>query len=242
LLKRNEKNIVLYSNVFYIISKIIEPGLTRTLKLRLRKGDTFVDIGANIGYYSILASKICGPSGMVLSFEPDPNHFNSLVRNCRYNNCQNIVFEQKGLGRETKSGRLYLNPVNTSDHSTYPIDDRKSIDIKITSVDEYLESKMITKVDFIKLDVQGSEPSVFQGMLKTIDSNPDVTIITEFSPKWLKRSKNCPNDYLKILEELGFEPYLVKERSNLVKISYNSIYSHLKDRIEIDIMLKKPTL
>ena len=99
---------------------IWEPQETRFLLDTLRPGDVFVDVGANIGYFSLLASRLVGPAGTVLAFEPEAANYALLEANCRRNGCDNVRCFRAALGEENASGTIYLNELNRGDHSLYP--------------------------------------------------------------------------------------------------------------------------
>ena len=147
----------------------------------MKSGDTVVDIGANIGYYTILLSKLVGDSGKVYAFEPGPKNFELLCKNVEMNNCRNVILENKSVADKTQTSFLYLSNKASSDHRIFQTKtNKKRTKIEQVSLDDYFEN-ITQKVDFIKCNIQGADFLAFQGMLKIL-SFGHVNIMTEFSP------------------------------------------------------------
>ncbi|NWG32605.1 MAG: FkbM family methyltransferase [Rhodocyclaceae bacterium] len=91
------------------------------------------------------------------------------------------------------------------------------LEVEATAIDEYFGAEY-TKIDIIKIDAEGSEPLIFDGMKKTINSNPDVAIICEFSPPLISGSRD-PGKFLNELKDYGFIIRVIDENSRLIEIS-----------------------
>lgn len=172
---------------------------------------TVLDIGANIGYFSIVAGKVVGDSGKVFAFEPYPSTFEFLNKNIKTNGLKNIVAVKKAVSNRAGVQRLYLAN-DPGEHSLGGRDGVKSIDVEITTVDEFMWGK---KVDFIKMDVEGAEFHVLMGMTETIKNNPNIKIITEFGVDHLKRNGSSPSLFLETLMNCGFTLYAIDENNHL---------------------------
>lgn len=159
----------------------------------LHDDSVVLDIGANLGYYSLLAAQRCA-RGSVYAFEPDPLNFSLLEKNLADFN--NATLFQLALGDKVESNvssdndsrretLLYTSPENPGDHQIYNRgDSRDAFSVKLASGDELLSG--LPRVDVIKIDVQGAEYAVFSGLDTLIRrSLPDLAIITEFYPKGL---------------------------------------------------------
>lgn len=176
---------------------------TELIRKNLKSGDTFLDIGAGIGYYTISASKIVGGEGRVISFEPDPNYFKLLQKNAKENGCNNITLFQKAVSNRNGETKLYLYDKvgrNRIEEVNYFLADLEVLDcLKIESVrlDDFLGDG---KINFIKMDIEGSEYLALEGMKSLIKKNPEVKIIAEM-PDY----KNL--EFLRTLKELGFKIY-----------------------------------
>jgi len=190
------------------------------LHSRCRPGMTFIDIGANIGYYTALATHAVGPQGRVLSLEPDPESFKYLSQTVAANNTQNISCFQLAAAAAPGTQRLYRSKDNRGDNRIYePEPGWESLEIKTVTVDGLLEQLGISSVDFIKIDVQGAEGSVIAGMKNTIRNSGALTIMTEFWPAGMTQCGTDPLDFLAQLEQLGLTLYeLVRGSGELARV------------------------
>lgn len=192
--------------------EIYEPLETTLLKDNLRSGQTFVDIGANIGYYTLLAARIVGPQGRVFAFEPDPDNFQLLKKNVETNGYSNVVLVPKAVSNHTGQTLLYLNPLNRGDHRLYDSSDgRRSISVELITLDDFFKVLEPT-VHFIKMDIQGSEAAALTGMKKLLQLNSKIKLVSEFWPGGLKRSGIDPRVYADQLIGLGFQIQEINER------------------------------
>lgn len=183
-----------------------DPQITCLLEQFVSEGGTFVDVGAHIGYYTVIASDLVGKTGKVFAFEPDPTNFALLKKNIAVNGCENVIAVQKAVSNTVGTTKLYISPVNTGDNMT--CDDGlgwESIDVKTTTIDEYFKSYN-APISFVKLDVQGDESNVFDGMHKTIQHNDDIILIVEYCSDILSRDIS---DSLRWWAELGNILYFV---------------------------------
>ena len=165
-----------------------EPCETAIMCQLITPGDTVLDIGANIGYFTILASKLVGPKGRVFAFEPEAKNFNVLSQNADRADQSNIICSRLGVSDEVGSSLLYLCQDNPGGHHFHrPPRGRvaDAQDIQTTSIDLFLTNHA-GGVNFVKIDAQGWEPSVIRGMKNTLSQNRDRAIILfEFAPRAL---------------------------------------------------------
>lgn len=194
-----------------------EPYTTRLFKQAIKPGATILDIGAQFGYFSLIAGKLVGKKGKVYAFEPVPSNFELLVRNIQMNKSSNLIQPiQKAVGE--KQGEVKFFVYRDSDsHSMYRHPTafvRETISVDCVAIDEFLKGR---PVDVIKMDVEGHEPYALGGMRKTISKNKNLVLFTEFAPAYLQRAGVEPKDYLKKLQELGFTIRLIDEVSYSLK-------------------------
>jgi FkbM family methyltransferase len=211
LLKKAGMNVSLGFFSFNFFYRVLRPSLTDVMKANLKQGQVFVDIGANIGYYAVVASRLVGRSGIVFAFEPDPLNFRRLLHNLRLNNCANVRALQMAVSDHKGKIRLFISKDDASEHSTYPVSGRSSITVDGTDLDSYL---VRSSVDFVKIDVEGYEPAVFKGMRRIL-KNPKIKVITEFYPEGLRNAGFSPKQYLESYYRLGFKFHLIKERKHV---------------------------
>jgi FkbM family methyltransferase len=186
-----------------------EPLETQIVSAAIRPGDVVLDVGANIGYYTLLFARLVGESGRVIAFEPDPGNFRLLEKNVRANGYRNVVLKRQAVSDVTGKLRLYLSGPNKGDHRLYDsADGRESITVEATTLDHAVGGD---RVDFIKMDIQGSEPAALRGMAGVLRANPHVRLITEFWPIGLKRFGADAAGYLDELLRLGFGLWEIDE-------------------------------
>ncbi len=182
-----------------------EPAETRFISQTLRPGDVFVDIGANIGYFTTLASRLVGRLGKVIAFEPDPDHCELLQRNLRLNGARNAVIRNEAIGAHSGASRLYRSPSNFGDHRVVaPAEQRQSIPISMRRFDEVCAELRLERADFIKIDVQGYEPHVIDGMGASLDRLGVTTMLMEFWPNGIRYASGSPQSLLDTLLANGF--------------------------------------
>lgn len=139
-------------------------------KYTIKKGDIVVDCGAYQGSFSILASQLVGENGLVIAFEPDPTNYNELLINLKLNNISNVICVNKGLWNKN----TVLNFKNEDRGSSLIIEGDETdslITVPVVSLDQELNDLGVTKVDFIKADVEGSEIELIKGSEKTLLNN-----------------------------------------------------------------------
>lgn len=185
--------------------KTYEPYETSLIEKRLKVGDVFLDLGANIGYYTLIAARKVGPTGHVYAFEPDPTNFSILKNNVEMNGYGNVTLINKAVDETTRTAKLYLSATNKGDHRLHPAAEaRESIAIQTTTLDEAIRGG----VDFIKMDIQGHEGKALRGARRLLKQKP-LTILTEFSPMFLRKAGSDPEQVLKSLERNGFAVFLL---------------------------------
>lgn len=213
-----------------LCSKVWEDHETKLYIKSLQKGQILLDIGAHIGYYTLLGSEIVGKKGKVYAFEPDPKNFQILQRNVKENKCTNVVLINKAVCDRGGKIKLYLNKENTGDHRTYNSKGgRKSIEIDSISLDEYFSANQ--KVDFIKIDIQGGEFKALKGASKILKGNKNLKIFSEFWPYGLKLNKSNPKDFLKLLTKNQFKLYQISENlKGLIPIISNELLKENFDK------------
>jgi len=189
-----------------------EAGLLGTL---CREGMSVLDLGANVGFHTLLFARAVGAGGHVWAFEPDPDNFSTLCTNLELNTYGNVTAVQAAVGTASGGGTLYRSPFHC-DHRTYPTEEgQREISVTMVSVDEFLPPGQ--RVDLVKMDIQGAEGMALHGMKRTLASNPGVVILMEFWPEGLLKTGFSPGLVLSELEDHGFALYRIDERTNDVE-------------------------
>lgn len=183
---------------------IWEPYETSLVLSMLQRGDVFVDVGANIGYFSVLAASVVRDSGTVFAFEPDPANFRLLQENTVLNGQHNVISAvQAGLAADSGDGQLYLSQDNLGDHQIYAADDtRCRLPITLHNGSQYLRGR-VQRIDLLKVDTQGSEYQVMAGLLPLLQALPHVPrIIIELTPLSLRQAGSSGRALIELLATL----------------------------------------
>jgi FkbM family methyltransferase len=183
---------------------------SRLFQSLVRPGDVVVDVGANVGYYTVLAARAVGPTGHVYAFEPEPANFARLRATIRAFRYQHVTLVAQAVSDSDEPARLYLAPDSMpGDHRIVdPGDGRRFISVGALRLDDYFASATPSpRVDAIKMDIQGAEMRALDGMDATLSRNHDVKLFTEFWPIGLHRAGVDPRAYLDRLASYGFQVY-----------------------------------
>lgn len=169
------------------------------LKKLVKPGDTVLDIGANIGFYTKILAKCTGKYGKVHSFEPDAMNFKHLKRNA--GTAVNIVLNNKAVSDADGSLKIYKSKDLNVDHRTYAVSEYESVEtIDCVSIDSYIHESF--QVNLVKMDIQGYEVAALRGMKNTIKTNPDIKLLLEFWPYGLHASGSSVKELCEVLEGL----------------------------------------
>lgn len=196
-----------------IMKDVYEEKITQKIQEEVNKKDIFIDIGAHIGYYSILASTLGFKK--VLAFEPVPENFHYLRKNINLNNKKKIIPKKIGLGSKNKLKRFYHNLESTAKSSILDInkkDTKNLIKIQIKRGDNIIEAKP----NFIKIDVEGYELEVIKGLQNIIkESLPKI--IFEFNPHYYK--DHFDSHYIQknlfLMDDLGYTFFTIEQDKKL---------------------------
>ncbi|MGI5840935.1 MAG: FkbM family methyltransferase [Patescibacteria group bacterium] len=189
-----------------------EEYFTRLLSRNIKKGDTVMDIGANIGYDTLIMASRTGEKGRVLAFEPDPVNFEILRKNVSVNGFKNVLLINAGLGDKNKESDLYISKSNYGDHQLYDSgDDRERVRVEVRTLDDVIKEQRIKRVDLIKADTQGYEPAVFGGGKKTLRRDRP-TLFFEYWPKAYETAGFDKRKMMKLLEDIyGGQIFFIDE-------------------------------
>ncbi len=190
---------------------------------------TVLDIGAHIGFFTRVFSKLVGPKGQVIAIEADPENFSFLEKNTlKLKNAQKFL-----IAASDKIGIIdfYHCGEKSGCHSTLkniPLNFKtEKISVPATDLDSLLSKISITKIDVIKMDIEGGEVSALIGMKKLIANSPNLAMITEFAPDWIIAAGQTPLEFLKNLNNLGFKISAIVD-DQLIPISSDSEASYQK--------------
>ena len=183
----------------------------------LKPGDIVLDIGANIGYYSVLFSKIVTDTGKVLCFEPTKHYRDVLSDNLKCNQLTNCEVYSYGLSNENHSMKINIGVHSATMHW---VGDEKPIkieDIYLKRLDDVIDSFGIDKIDFIKIDIDGHESACLEGAWETIQKYKPIILLEVNHANYLKAGVTAWDFYAWLIER-DFNIYSednLKEINNL---------------------------
>ena len=195
----------------------------KIMEEKITAGSIVVDVGANIGLHTLNMARIVGNTGQVFAFEPDPSNFEILGKNVKINNYQNIILEKKAIGDKHGRTTLYQSD-HPGNHRLFPQTKQAKgeVEVELTSLDKYfIDSNLAEKINFIKIDVEGLEFSVLNGMKNILKNNKKIKILFEFMPDIMEVGF-APIEVLNLLTSIGFKLYCIDERAKkLLRVSNN---------------------
>ena len=194
--------------------EIIKGDIGRMLPLYIREGDTFVDVGANQGAYSVIASTCCGASGLVVSVEPQPRLSKNIKRSLESANNGKFEVHQIAVGSSDGMIDLIVPRSYSGTAGVYPeqsaIGRHRILKVPLRRFDEAFDWKSFPGSIFIKLDIEGSEYAFLQGAEKMIRARRPL-ILMEINIHSMRASNTDEMDLLALLKELGYTHYRFPE-------------------------------
>ena len=204
----------------------------------LKPGDVFLDIGANIGYFSLLAASK-DPTCKVIAFEPAKDIFGKLKENITINHFKNIITVNTAVGEKSEEKVLFLSRSDNLGMSSFRQPENFSGEtekVKVVSIDDWIKIAGLHKIDLIKIDVEGSEMTVLKGMMEVL-GRCKPSLVMEINPETLAMFDLKAADIINVMAELKFEGFEISKDSNLVnpntevKQTKNFVFIH-PDKIQ----------
>jgi|HubBroStandDraft_2_1064218.scaffolds.fasta_scaffold144967_2 FkbM family methyltransferase len=222
-----------------------EPGKKRAFLGCLKKGMTVLDIGANMGDYTLVAARTVGGEGAVYAFEPDPVNFALLLKNVSLGGYKNVTCVRKALSNSPGLCNLYLDKHNLGCHSlcsanTYT--PASSANAETDTIDSFVSSLPGRRVDFLKIDAQGAEGLILEGAADTL-ARHNITIFAEFWPWGLLNMGTDPGAFLDKLKLLGYEIRLIPDDGppSALPEDFHTLCGSSCDRgYHVDLLFSKP--
>lgn len=200
-----------------------EPSTTKIFKEVVKEGDTVVDLGTNIGYFTLLAAKLVGKKGKVYSFEPEPRNYNYLCKNIELNGYDNVFATQKAVSDETGKTKLYICPYDTGHHTINQcggikackpdlIDDKKEfVEVEKIALDDFFKD-MKQPINVIKMDVEGAEMLALSGMDRIIRESKNIKMFVEFFPLLIREMGGSPEEFIRrLLDDYQFSVFVIPD-------------------------------
>jgi len=203
------------------------------IKNEINLGDKVIDVGANIGYHTLLFARLVGNSGKVYAFEPDPDNFQILKKNILINRYDNVILEQKAVSEKTEVLKLFRSEENYGMHRIYQSKWCKDpINVNAIKLDDYF--KNLNDINFIKMDIEGAEYGALQGMKSIIENNKNLKIFTEFVPSSIIEYGIEPKKFLNFFLKNGFT--ILHVNSDKIIKDENQVDEFIKNYLDLDFV------
>lgn len=200
-----------------INQSVFEPYSTTFIKKLLKKGDVVLDVGANIGYYTVIMSKLVGITGKVYAFEPTKYYGDFLLMNVKENDIENCEVLPIGLSSKACDVEISFGESSATMHWVADFDPRFKERITLTTLDDFIHDKKITRIDFIKIDVDGHEPEFLKGAAEVLAKMQPVILLEVSHEHYLNAGITAWDFYADLIEQ-GYHVYserTLKEYRNL---------------------------
>ena len=212
--------------IFWRLS-ILEGFESQYVLKKIKHGWTVLDIGANIGFYTLQFSRKVGSEGRVFAVEPSENNLNLLKINIKKNQINNVEVVPKAISSKSEIAKLYISEGHAGDHRIYNANNnRKAVSVETITIDDLAAKEK--RVDLIKMDIQGAEHFALNGMKKTLIKYPNLIIVTEFSPKMLTESGGNPEKFMDFFIEKDFSvKYFDEKRNKLLETTKEELINNI---------------
>lgn len=237
----------------YITFRDWERPTTEMFKKIVKEGDIVVDLGANIGYFTLLAARLVGKKGKVYAFEPEPTNYSLLTKNIELNGYDNVIPVQKAVSNTKEMVKLFLSDTDTGAHTIrqsptggrFPATHRGAfVEVESVVLDEYFEDRE-QSINVIKMDIEGAEVAALSGMDRILKKNQELKIISEFYPSAIREFGDSPEEFIhKLMDDYHFSifaiDYLPRRAKGYVKVnSVDEVMNLVKDRNNLNLYLER---
>jgi FkbM family methyltransferase len=193
--------------------------------LGLKKGGIMLDIGANIGWYSLVMAKECGLK--IYAFEPDPFNFSALTRNIKNNQIEGVeAFQYAIADREAKMKLHLYKSYNTGRHSLINHGKTgKFVEVDTITVDGFMTKQGLTAepVELLKIDIEGFEMAAFRGASETLKRSR--YIFSEFSPEIMSSIQEDPASFTDLFENMGYKAFDIVNEDHAEPVDHQALRS-----------------
>lgn len=204
-----------YRRLYFSYKNVIDRHLIATARRLAKPGTHVIDVGANIGFFSVAVAQRADAS--LLAFEPDRQNYQNLVSvTLEHGLGSRIHPYMLALSDTTGTGSFYLSDLAPTDHKLINSRSSKTVDIEMIRLDDFFSRHADlakTPVSLIKIDVQGAELLVLHGMCQTLQANNYPPILVEYSPDDLQHAGVSPKEFFDAFGTLGYRPHTLPELS-----------------------------
>lgn len=210
-----------------------EADVMKLMARTLRPGDVVVDVGANVGFHAVLASRLVGPAGRVYAVEPMPWTLDVLRANLARHECTNVEVIPVAAADTGGSMRLAFREDELS--SAGLTNGSTGVDVDTAPLDELLPN---VTAGLVKVDVEGAEPAVLRGARKLLERSGQLLVVVEFRNAAHFRGES-PEDVLGFYESLGFDLCVLRRNGDLERVSRAEMLAHARGFPTLNIVLAK---
>ncbi|MEM7436510.1 MAG: FkbM family methyltransferase [Myxococcota bacterium] len=204
-------------NAFIYFLDVWEPHITAILDAHLHEGDVFIDVGANIGYYSLCASRLVGETGRVYALEASPTIFARLERHIAINRLTNVVAKQCAVWDSEGELDIFLGPTKNEGNTSLLSSPKRALEAKVRAAPLHalIDEQDLGRVKMVKIDVEGAETQVIRGMVDCLDRmSEDVMVLMEVTKSLIQDQGGSVGATLAPFEERGFRYFAVPNEYN----------------------------
>lgn len=222
------------------LTGIWEPPITNIISKSLGKGDIFIDVGANVGYYTLLASKLVGDAGRVYSFEASPAVFGRLQNNISANDMQNVEIFNIAVSNEPGKVTIWAAPNDNIGHSTIISSvaekdgHHREAEVRCDVLGAFVPLPYLLAARFIKIDIEGAERLAIEGIFPHLIYFAEQTEwLVELSPEFSPRGQSDIDWVFKTFIDAGYSAYLIENTYPDFFIEISEVdYSHFVPMFE----------
>jgi FkbM family methyltransferase len=194
------------------VSGVHEPNVTAAFTAACGVGDVCLDVGAHIGYYTLLAAKLVGPDGHVHAFEPSPGSYERLVANVRLNRLDNVTAHELAVGDERGTVRLYEPDGQNSGLATLSAELAtkggavpREVDVRLAPISDVVSEADLRRVRVVKVDVEWHELDVLRSLAPVFDLGRPLKVFVEWNPH--RSAPEAGDEMRAVWKANGFELY-----------------------------------
>ena len=200
-----------FTGVTIAKAKCYEPHVTAQIKRILQPGNVFVDVGANVGHFTMLAAHLVGPEGAVLAFEPVPTNCDLIQMSVAENQFHNVTLYANAVAEKAQRIEVLAEGTHTNARLAQ-VDDKnrqgvRKWSIDAVALDDFLADR--SRIDLVKLDIEGAEPRAWQGMRQLVRRHRPY-VLTEFFPDFIRLTSQMePESFLESLQKDGYTLFVL---------------------------------
>jgi FkbM family methyltransferase len=208
--------------------RLYESETSQFLGAVLGSGDTFIDVGAHVGYFSMLAAALVGPTGRVISFEPDTSNYAHLLEHVERNAAGQVLPVPLAVGAEPRVADFFVNDDNDGGHGlwevgSHPFNARtreapRTRKVFLTTLDDFVgNSAGPRRVKAIKIDAEGSEVAVLSGSRQLLERHQVPFIVAEINRFALTAMGTSETELRALMTGMGYETYLFQPGQSVLQ-------------------------